>query len=72
MAKTIKIVVRLQPNLENVIGLPVRRRPSDNIVGEVVEYNKETGETTVEIEPQTLDELLKINDNIVFTNSDID
>lgn len=50
-----KITMQLEKGLENVIGKPVViGKDSTNVFGEVIEYNPETGEATIEMNEEKL------------------
>jgi hypothetical protein len=48
------ITLKLRSGLNDVIGLPVKKgTQADEIIGTVVEYDKDSGDTVIEVDEKT-------------------
>ena len=56
--KKIKINVRLENGHDDIIGKPVFSKINKNIIGEIIEYDKETGNAILDIDEQMWNEIL--------------
>ena len=65
-----KIMVKMEKNYTDVVGKPVFNKSNRNVIGEVISYDKETGEAVLEIDEQEWQEIANNNmGNIISSRS---
>jgi hypothetical protein len=68
--KYVRITTNLPKGCDDVIGTPVSNNEGTEIVGKVVEYNKETGEATIKIKAAIWKQIANGNKGLVSHGKD--
>lgn len=53
MNKKTKVITKLPIGLDNVIGKSVDDKTNNDVIGKIIKYNRENGETIIEINAKT-------------------